>query len=136
MSNVRRFKVVTDEKLRELCEQKLKKRTFAKVQWAVKAFREWRIDKLSDNNKFDSHIYESDIYRVDCLERDSFEFAMCKFIAEVTKVKDGSEYPGKTLYHLCVSIQKYLNTKGVNWCLVEGTQFVKLRTVLDNLMKE
>ena len=29
-------------------------------------------------------------------------------LAEVTKMKDGSDYPGKTLYQLCVSIQKYL----------------------------
>ena len=32
------------------------------------------------------------------------QFAICKFLAEVRKVKDGGEYPGSTLYHLVVSI--------------------------------
>ena len=57
------------------------------------------------------------------------------FIAEVKKI-DGTEYPGKTLYHLVVSIQKHLNTKGKPWKLIENPHFNQLRTVLDNLMKE
>ena len=107
-----------------------------KLQWAVKAYRDWRSNRMSDVSGFDGRIYDSDIDRVELLERDSFEYSMCCFLAEVTKMKDGSEYPGKTLYHLVVSIQKYLNHKGRNWKLIEGSQFGKLRNVLDNLMKE
>ena len=47
------------------------------------------------------------------LDKSNLEFALCKFIAEVTKVKDGSDYPGKTLYQMCVSIQKHLNHNGI-----------------------
>ena len=61
---------------------------------------------------------------------------MCKFLAEVTKVKDGGEYPGNTLYHMCVLIQKHINLKGKNWKLIEGNSFPNIRTVLDNLMKD
>ena len=61
---------------------------------------------------------------------------MCKFLAGVTKVKDGSDYPGKTLYHICVSIQKHLWLNGKKWKLVEGCEFGQIRTVLDNLMKD
>ena len=97
--------------MNELKQVKLKKRTFAKLQWAVKAYRDWRSNRMGDPVGFDGRIYESDIDRVELLERDSFEYSMCTFIAEVRKSKDGSEYPGKTLYHLVVSIQKYLNNK-------------------------
>ena len=135
VSNVRRFKKISEERLKELKEDKLKKRTFSKVQWAIKAFGDWRLNRLSDISGFDVRIYESDIDRVDLLERDSFEFALCNFLAEVRKV-DGNEYPGKTLYHLIVSIQKHIQSKGKSWKLIEGGQFSQVHTVLNNLMKE
>ena len=69
------------------------------------------------------------------LEKDSFEFSMCKFLAEVWKL-NGDEYPGKTVYHMVVSIQKHVVTKGKKWKLIESSNFGKLRNVLDNLMKE
>ena len=72
---------------------------------------------------------------MELLEKDSFEYSMCAFIAEVRKV-DGSEYPGKTLYHLVVSIQKFVNSEGKNWKLLEAGSFTKIRTVLNNLMME
>ena len=113
----------------------MKKRTFNKVQWAIKAYRDWRLHRMSDVSLFDARIYESGVDRVELLERDSFEFAMCNFIAEVRKV-DVSKYPGKTLYHLVVSIQKHINSKGRNWKLIEGSQFGAIHTVLNNVMKE
>ena len=60
---------------------------------------------------------------------------MCKFIVEVTKL-DGSDCPGHTLYQLCIAIQKHLEMKGINWKLVDGPEFSKLRCCLDNVMKE
>ena len=67
---------------------------------------------MSDVNAFYVRIYESDIDRVDLLEKDSFEYSLCCFLAEVCKV-DGKDYPGKTLSHLVVSIQQHLiNVKG------------------------
>ena len=136
MSNVRRFKSITDEKLKQLKEQRLKKRSFAKVQWAVRAYCDWRNHRLSDPLTYDYRIFEADINQCSKLGKMQFEYSMCKFIAEVTKVKDGSDYPGKTLYQLCIAIQKHLNMNGVYWKIVEGDEFVQLRTVLDNVMKE
>ena len=94
------------------------------MQLVVKAFREWRSNRMSDVNLFDVRIYESDIDRVELLEKDSFEYAVCCFLAEVHKV-DGTEYPGKTLYHLVVSIQKYLISNGKKWRLIEGFRMVR-----------
>ena len=85
---------------------------------------------------YDYRIYESDLDRVEHLGIKEFEYSMCLFIAEVTKCKDGSDYPGHTLYQMCVAIQKHLNHNGIDWKLVEGENFRELRTALDNIMKE
>ena len=58
------------------------------------------------------------------------------FIPEVTKLKDGSDYPGKTLYEMVTLIQKYLHQHNVLWKLFDDPQFLEVRTVLDNVMKE
>ena len=45
---------------------------------------------------------------VDCtegLKKENVAFSLCKFIPEITKVKDGGPYPGSTLYQFVVSIQ-------------------------------
>ena len=130
-----RFKTVSEEKLKELKQKKLKKRTYAKMMWGVNTYNEWREHCLIDNNMFDVRILESDLNNVELLQVEAFQFAMCKFIVEVSKV-DGSEYPGKTLYHLVVSVQKYINEKGRDWKLLESKRFAELRNVLDNTMKE
>ena len=136
MSNLRKFKQVSEARIKELQQNRLKRRTFAKMQWGVRAFREWRNIRLSDPVTYDYRIYESDIDMPQKLNPKVFEFAMCKFIAEVTKVKDGSDYPGKTLYQMCIAIQNHLHQKGLKWKLVESEMFSNLRTVLDNVMKE
>ena len=135
VSNVRCFRNISEERMRQLKTDQMKKRTFNKIKWTVKAYSDWRSNRMSNFNQFDVRIYESDLDRVELLEHDSFEFAMCAFIAEVKKV-DGSEYPGKTLYHLVVSIQKHINNKGKNWKLVESASFTQIHTLLNNLMKE
>ena len=131
VSTLCKFKNISDEKLQSSQQNQLKRCTFAKMQWAVKAYRDWRNVKLADPISYDYRIYRSDLDRPDLMSKESFEFSMCKFIVEVTKVKDGSDYPGK-----CVSIQKFLSQKGLAWRLVEGNAFVTLRTTLDNVMKE
>ena len=104
VSTIHKFKNISDEKLHALQRNQLKRCTYAKMQWTVKAFHEWRNNKLSDPITYDYRIYQCDIDRPESLVKEIFEFAMCKFIAEVTKVKDGSDYPGKTLYEMCLSI--------------------------------
>ena len=131
-----RFKSVSEEKLQELKKNKLKRRTYAKMMWGVNTYKEWRIYILSNPSTFDVRVFESDLERIDLLNVETFQYAMCKFVAEVTKAKDGSEYPGKTLYHLVISVQKFLNEKGLDWKLVESNAFGQLRNVLDNTMKD
>ena len=78
----------------------------------------------------------SDLANIDSLDCVDFCESLCQFIPQVTKVKDGSDYHGKTLYELIVSIQKYLNQNNKPWKLIEGPEFINVKTVLDNIMKE
>ena len=136
VSNVRKFKNLTRKKLADLKTNKLKKRTFSKMQWSVRAYIQWRKQKLEDVTNFDIKVFDADIENLGKLDKASFYHAMCRFIAEVTKVKDGTDYPGKTLYEMVTSIQKYLHQNRVMWKLLDDVEFIDLKVVLDNVMKE
>ena len=73
------------------------------MQWAVKAYNEWRDNKLQES--YDSRIFEANIDCTEGLKKENVAFSLCKFIPKITKVKDGGPYPGSTLYQFVVSIQ-------------------------------
>ena len=120
----------------ELKTVQLKKRTEYKMMWGVRAFNEWRTNRLNDIVNFDNKIFEANLNDIANLSKENLEYALCRFIPEVRKLKTGDDYPGKTLYEMIVSIQKFVNLNGKKWKLVEGPDFVELRNVLDNVMKE
>ena len=77
----------------------------------------------------------ADVTKPQDLDKSCFIEALCYFIPEVTK-RDGELYPGATLYQLIVALQKYLNINRIQWELISGKEFLDVRTVLDNVMKE
>ena len=133
---MRRLKTLTSTKLAQLKIKQIKKRTFSKMQWGVRAYCDWRSQRLSDVINFDVKIDEADLLNVQKLCPNAFIHSMCRFIPEVTKVRDGSDYPGKTLYEMVTCIQKYLHENGKYWKLLDDMYFNEIRTVLDNVMKE
>ena len=54
---------------------------------------------------------------------------------EIRKV-NGSEYPPNTIRELVIMLQMYLNECGLFWKLLDWPQFINLRNVVDNTMKE
>ena len=136
VSRKRTFKTLTNAKLDLLKRKTLKQRTLAKVKWAVRAYNEWRAVRIQDKNTYDELIFEANLCSLNTLTKESLCHALCRFIPEVTKVRDASEYPGKTLYEMIIAIQKYLNENEIPWKLVEGSDFIRVKTVLDNTMKE
>ena len=112
----------------------LKKRTFSKMSWGVNAYNEWR--KVRLEREYNACIFNANLEDLENLNKIELEEALCHFIPEVTKSKGDGEYPGKTLYEMIVSIQKYLNVNKLNWKLVVGPDFNNLRVVLDNVMKQ
>ena len=130
----RKYSFTSEQRINDLKQIRLKKRSEKKMYWGVTAYNDWRNARLQTYN-YDYCIYMSDLNDLPKLDRDTFEYSMLRFIPEVTK-KTGEPYPGRTLYQLCASIQKYLNVNKIPWKLVKGTQFQDLQIVLDNVMKE
>ena len=134
MSNARKIRFLTLQKIHELKQVKLKERTGAKLNWAVNAFSEWHNVRLS--HCYNEVIFNANLESLNDIDRDSFCEALCYFIPEVTKVKGDGMYPAKTLYQMIVAIQKYLNVNKIPWKLIDGPQFESVKNVLDNVMKE
>ena len=135
VSNPRKFNFVSDARIAQLKNVTLKRCTEAKMNWGLKAFNEWRDQRLETFN-YDVGIYGADLNDLEHLTLDNFRHAMCYFIPEVTKSKGDGLYPGRTLYQLCMSIQKYLNLNKIPWKIIDGPEFEDVRNVLDNVMKE
>ena len=132
----RKFHSVSEAAIKDLKKVQMKKRSEYKMNWAVRAYNEWRSNRLNDIINFDNKIFAANLSDIVNLTKENLEYAMCRFIPEVRKLNSGNDYPGKTLYEMCVAIQKYCNINGKKWKLVDGPNFGDLRTVLDNIMKE
>ena len=91
---------------------------------------------MEDAVNYDCKIFETNLDEVSLLTKENLVYALCKFIPEVTKVKNGDRYLGATLYQLVIAIQRHLHERGVNWKLIDGPDFASVKTVLDNVMKE
>ena len=130
------FNKVSDEQLTELSMKQMKRRSYAKMLWGVRAFQEWREHKLASENQYDCTIFETNLENIGSLTKQNLAYSLCKFLPEVTKVKDGAPYPGATLYQMIIAIQKHLSESGLDWKLVDGPEFGNVKTVLDNVMKE
>ena len=130
-----KFHFVTDAHIQHLKQIQLKKKTESKVKWAVRAYIDWRNDRLK-NFKYDVGIYEADLENLATLTKENLLHALCHFVPEVTKVKGEGLFPGHTLYQMVSAIQKYLVVNKIYWRLIHGTKFSDLKTVLDNVMQE
>ena len=135
VSNRRKFHFVTDVRIQQLKQIRLKKNSESNVNWAVKAYIDWRNGRLN-NFKYDVGIFEADLENLQSLTRENLEHSLCHFVPKVTKVKGEGLYPGKTLYQMIVAIQKYLVVNKMYWKLVSVGKFPDLHVVLDNVMKE
>ena len=124
----------SSQRIYNLKQMQIKPNTQSNVNWAVSAYNRWRNERL-EFNEYDYGIYAADINQPDKLERANLNHALCHFIPEITKV-NGEAFPGKTLYQLIVSLQKFLETKKRYWRLIEDRDFRDVKTVLDNVMKE
>ena len=92
-----------------------------------------RLDRVD----YDDEIYEADINNVRDLKKDSFEFALCRFICEVKKVNSDENYTSRTLYQMVCSLQNHLKKNKCDWKLVHNNnEFQKFQQVLDKVMQE
>ena len=135
VSNVRKFKSLSAMKMAQLKVENLKKRTFSKMQWSLRAYNDWRLQRMAKDD-VDVRIIDADLSNLGGLKKQNLCFTLCHFIAEVTKVRDVKDYPGKTLYEMLMSIQKFLHLNRLMSKILDKPEFVDLKVVLDNIMKE
>lgn len=127
--------VTSDQRIEQLKKVNLKKRTEAKINWAVTAFNEWHEERLTNFN-YNVAIYECNLNELETLTKENLNHAMCRFIPEVNRKKGDGLHPGRTLYQLVTSIQKYLHVNKLFWKILDGKEFEDMHNVLDNVMKE
>ena len=119
--------------------EKASKKKFAplsktKIKWAVNMYSQWRLNRMSDGQVPDE-IVRANLDLVMGVENSDLCFALARFIREVKKI-DGSDYPPNTLREIIIMIQMYLNEHLIYWKLQDEQDFVYLRNVVDNTMKE
>ena len=61
MNQVRKFKSISDGKIMQLRNKWIKKRNFNKMQCGVKAFKEWRKQKIDNCPNVDPSIVSADL---------------------------------------------------------------------------
>ena len=133
--STRKFNFVSENRINILKQISLKKSTESKSRWAVKAYNDWRDERLKTFN-YDYSIYMADLRNLNELTKPNLQHALCRFVPEVTKTRGIGPFPGQTLYQMVVAIQKHLRVNKLNWDLVEGKDFADVKIVLDNIMQE
>ncbi len=121
------------DKLELLSRKTFSDNTNSKINWAMNLYRDWYFEWCKSAD-CDSRIKWSNIESGEIQESNLAHSLSC-FLSEVRK-RDGSEYPGDSLYQLLICIQFHLERTGRHWKLIDGEEFTSLKFTLDNLMKE
>ncbi len=106
--------------------------TQKKIRWVRKMYNDWRNNH--HQHRPDLSSISCDLENLSTVNKANLSYALCHFLGEVRKV-DGTDFQGKTLYEILVTVQMYLESEGVNWKLLDGQEFVNMKFTLDNLMK-
>jgi hypothetical protein len=123
----------------ELASRSIPENTKRKAMWAYRMFdawSQWRQEISQDGREMRLVdkillVYKSEIHMMPEVDLNE---VLHQFIAEVRK--DGGErYPGKTLYEIISSLQKYLELKGRSVNFFSSLEFEKVRKSLDVEMK-
>ena len=105
-----------------------------KIKWAVNMFCDWRTERLSDHG-VPMQIQNCDLDRLSDVKQGDLAYSLSRFVREIKKL-DGTEYPPNTLREIVIMIQMHLHENGVYWKLLDHPEFLSLRNVLDNTMRE
>ena len=102
--------------------------------WAVTMCNEWRQNRLAQPGT-ERQIIDANLELLQSFGPGDLCFALSRFIREVCKI-DGNEFPPKTVREIIVMIQMYLHENSIYWKLLDQVEFISLRNVVDNTMKE
>ncbi len=134
MGDLARFKVPTAEETMKFLERKhFAKNMEQKILWAVNLYKMWWFQRVRSPD-CDPRIRWCNIDERQTLNLSNLCVALCHFITEI-KHKDGTDYPGQTLYQITIMLQLYLDKAGFQYKLIDDQEMTKFQNVLDNLMK-
>ena len=121
---------LSKEVLVKLGHKNFSAETMKQVCWVCKVYREWKV-----------HYQALGLEKIVCdledkatITAETLKFALCHFITKVKKL-DGTNYPGKTLYHSVICIQFHLKCLGFAFKLVNDPAFKDLKYTSDNTLK-
>ena len=100
----------------------------------VNMYSERRLNQIKSGSVTEQ-ILKADLDCINSLSEGNLAYSLSRFICEIKKL-DGSDYHLNTLREIVIMIQMYLNENSVYQKLLDGAEFVSLRNVLDNTMKE
>ncbi len=129
-----RYKAPLDQAEQDRLSRKtFSENTNSKINWAVNLYQDWYFEHCKSAN-CDSRIKWSNLEAQE-ISKPNLAYSLSCFLSEVWK-KDGTDYPGDSLYQLLICIQFFLECSGRHWKLIDGEEFIPLKFTLDNLMKE
>ncbi len=88
--------------------------TERKVNWAAQMYHDWHNFRLMGGGVTDPRIISTDIDTLTKLDKVSLSYSLSNFIMEVKK-RDGTDFPGQTLYQIVICLQFCLETQGHEW---------------------
>ena len=83
MSRKHYFKNISEVKMNELHKNQMKRRTYAKVKWAVKAYQAWREVRIQDTVNYDPIIFNTNLENIDGLSKKSLCFVLTRFVPKM-----------------------------------------------------
>ena len=131
------FKEPTDDKkIVQLSHHNFAPESKKKMKWAVNLYCDWRVNRMSKVN-VPLQIVRTNLDDLYNVTQADLCYMLSYFIGEIKKV-DSSDYSPNTLKEIIIMIQMFLYEKGVFWKLLDpqSVNFLCLRNVVDNLMKE
>ena len=123
-----------DNNIRNLSNKHFAPQSKRKMRWAVNLYSDWRRNRMTLPG-VDCSIIDANLEVLDGFSEFDLAYSLCRFVREVRKL-DGSEYPPNTVREIIVMLQMFLHENSINWKLLDGENFVGLRNVVDNTMKE
>ncbi|XP_060603803.1 zinc finger MYM-type protein 2-like [Ruditapes philippinarum] len=117
--------------LTEMVKKSVPENTRNKSKWAFNVFEQWKKNRNTYGNTENDTI----IGDILTMSNQQLDMVLSFFIAEVRN-KQGKEYCPKTIYELVIALQHYLRSNDRQINLLESSDFVKMRSVLDSRMKD
>ena len=131
----RQFKAPEDDvQINNVTKKNFAPKSKLKINWAMNLYSDWRKYRMSQQCVPDE-ILKCDLDSLGQFFKADLCFAMCRFVREVKKM-DGTDFPPNTIRELVVMIQMYLHENNVFWKLYDEQEFIHLKNVVDNTMKE